>query len=135
MIIVRSSIVVEVPLELAAQHWADNAPKRLHDGDSVPDEWLVRGNACRMSCSGEVVFEPFSTARARAAFSVSVEVDVSHAVSASADVVGAGRGGTPCALRSSPIAEDGLRELHSDRALSRLCRRSAHRSLVTLPHR
>jgi hypothetical protein len=107
MIIVRSSTVVDVPLELAGQHWADHARTRLHDHDAVPDEWLVKDNACGMLGSGDVVLEP----------------------------VGAGHGSASCVLRSRPIAEDGLRDLLSDRALSRLDRRFAPRSLVTLPHR
>jgi hypothetical protein len=78
MIIVRSSTVVDVPLELAGQHWADYARKRLHDHDSVPDEWLVKDKACGMSGSGDVAFEPVSAARTRVTLAVLVEVDPSH---------------------------------------------------------
>ena len=74
MIVVRSSTVVDVPMEQAGRHWADFAPRRLSDRNVVPDEWLVRDNACGVLGSGDVTFEPVSVARTRVTLSVQLDL-------------------------------------------------------------
>ena len=65
MMVVRSSTVVDVPTEQAGHHWADFVRQRLCDRNFVPDEWLVKDNACGVFGSGDVTFEPVSVARMR----------------------------------------------------------------------
>jgi len=66
MIVVRSSTVVNEPIEQAGHHWADLVRQRLADRNCVPDEWLVKDNACGVCGSGDVTFEPLSAPRPRA---------------------------------------------------------------------
>jgi hypothetical protein len=74
MIVVRSSTVVDVPIEQAGHHWADFVRQRLSDRNFVPDEWLVKDNACGVFGSGDVTFEPVSVARTRVTLSVQLDL-------------------------------------------------------------
>jgi len=77
MIVVRSSTVVDVPIEQAGHHWADFVRQRLSDRNFVPDEWLVKDNACGVCGSGDVTFEPVSVARTRVTLSVQLDLSPS----------------------------------------------------------
>ncbi len=79
MIVVRSSTVVDVPIEQAGHHWADFVRQRLSDRNFVPDEWLVKDNACGVFGSGDVTFEPVSVARTRVTLSVQLDLSPSDA--------------------------------------------------------
>jgi len=79
MIVVRSSTVVDVPIEQAGHHWADFVRQRLSDRNFVPDEWLVKDNACGVFGSGDVTFEPVSVARTRVTLSVHLDLSPSDA--------------------------------------------------------
>jgi len=70
MIVVRAAPVVDVPIEQAGHHWADFVRQRLSDRNFVPDEWLIKDNACGVFGSGDVTFEPVSVARPRVTLSV-----------------------------------------------------------------
>ena len=48
--------------------------RRLSDRGFVPDEWLVKDNACGVSGSGDVTFEPVSAARTRVTLSVQLDL-------------------------------------------------------------
>jgi hypothetical protein len=74
MIVVRSSTVVDVPIEQAGHHWADFVRQRLSARNFVPDEWLVKDNACGVCGSGDVAFEPVSVARTRVTLSVQLDL-------------------------------------------------------------
>jgi hypothetical protein len=74
MIVVRSSTVVDVPIEQAGHHWADFVRQRLSDRNFVPDEWLVKDNACGVFGSGDVAFEPVSVVRTRVTLSVQLDL-------------------------------------------------------------
>ena len=77
MIVVRASTVVDVPVEAAGHHWADFVRRRLSDRNFVPDEWLVKDNACGVFGSGDVAFEPVSAARTRVTLSVQLDLSPS----------------------------------------------------------
>lgn len=79
MIVVRSSSVVDVPIEQVGHHWADCMRQRLSDRKFVPDEWLVKNNACGVFGSGDVAFEPASAARTRVTLSVEIDLSPSDA--------------------------------------------------------
>lgn len=70
MIVVRSSTVVDVPIERAGHHGADFVRQRLSYGNFVADERLVKDNACGVFGSGDVTVEPVSVARTRVTLSV-----------------------------------------------------------------
>jgi hypothetical protein len=74
MIVVHSSTAVDVPIEQAERHWSGFVRQRLSDRNFVPDEWLVKDNACGVLGSGEVVFEPVDTARTRVTLSVELDL-------------------------------------------------------------
>jgi hypothetical protein len=77
MIVVRSSTVVDVPIEEAGHYWTDFVHQRLSDRNFVPDEWLVKDNACGVFGSGDVTFEPVSVARTRVTLSVKLDMSPS----------------------------------------------------------
>jgi len=77
MIVVRSSTVVDVPIEQAGHHWADFVRQRLSDRNFVPDEWLFKDNACGVFGSGDVRFESVSVARTRVTLSVQLDLSPS----------------------------------------------------------
>jgi hypothetical protein len=79
MIVVRASTVVDVPLVQAGHHWADFVRQRLSDRNFVPDEWLATDNACGVSGSGDVAFEPVSAVRTRVTLSVELDLAPSEA--------------------------------------------------------
>ncbi len=45
----------------------------------MPDEWLVKDNACGVLGSGDVTFEPVSVARTRVTLSVQLDLPPSDA--------------------------------------------------------
>jgi hypothetical protein len=77
MIVVRSSTAVDVPLDQAGRHWADFVRQRLSDRNFVPDEWVVKDNACGVSGNGDVAFEPVSIARTRVTLSLTLDLSPS----------------------------------------------------------
>jgi hypothetical protein len=74
MIVVHSSTAIDVPIDQAGRQWSDFVRQRLSDRNFVPDEWLVKDNACGVLGSGEVAFEPVDAARTRVTLSVELDL-------------------------------------------------------------
>ena len=79
MIVVRHSVVVEVPVTQAGYLWADFVRRRLAEPEFVPDEWLHAGDPGDAAGTGDVHFEADGATRTTVTLTLRLDLPPSDA--------------------------------------------------------